>query len=49
LTFRFDKLSNLSKFVRTGENSQILTVSEKKNKYLLFKFGEKQKTTNKLQ
>jgi hypothetical protein len=30
LTFRFDKLSNLSKSVHTGENSQILTVSNKK-------------------
>jgi hypothetical protein len=28
--FRFDKLSNLSKSVHTGENSQILTVSNKK-------------------
>jgi hypothetical protein len=35
LTFRFDKLSNLSKSVHTGENSQILTVSNKKM-YLLF-------------
>jgi hypothetical protein len=34
LTFRFDKLSNLSKSVHTGENSQILTVSNKKNIYL---------------
>jgi hypothetical protein len=32
LTFHFDKLSNLSKFVHTGENSQILTVSNKKKK-----------------
>jgi hypothetical protein len=32
LTFRFDKLSNSSKSVHTGENSQILTVSNKKNK-----------------
>jgi hypothetical protein len=31
LTFRFDKLSNLSKSVHTGENSQILTVSNKKS------------------
>jgi replication initiation and membrane attachment protein DnaB len=31
LTFRFDKLSHLSKSVHTGENSQILTVSNKKN------------------
>jgi hypothetical protein len=30
LTFRFDKLSNLSKSVHTGEKSQILTVSNKK-------------------
>jgi hypothetical protein len=30
LTFRFDKLSNLSKSIHTGENSQILTVSNKK-------------------
>jgi hypothetical protein len=30
LTFRFDKLLNLSKSVHTGENSQILTVSNKK-------------------
>jgi hypothetical protein len=30
LTFRFDKLSNLSKSVHTGENSEILTVSNKK-------------------
>jgi hypothetical protein len=37
LTFRFDKLSNLSKSVHTGENSQILTVSNKKKfKTLLF-------------
>jgi hypothetical protein len=35
LTFRFDKLSNLSKSVHTGENSQILTVSNKKL-FLLF-------------
>jgi hypothetical protein len=34
LTFRFDKLSNLSKSVHTGENSQILTVSNKKNYFL---------------
>jgi hypothetical protein len=33
LTFRFDKLSNLSKSVHTGENSQILTVSNKKIVY----------------
>jgi hypothetical protein len=30
LTFRFDKLLNLSKSVHTGGNSQILTVSNKK-------------------
>jgi hypothetical protein len=30
LMFRFKKLSNLSKSVHTGENSQILTVSNKK-------------------
>jgi hypothetical protein len=30
ISFRFDKLSNLSKSVHTGENSQILTVSNKK-------------------
>jgi hypothetical protein len=30
LTFRFDKLCYLSKSVHTGENSQILTVSNKK-------------------
>jgi hypothetical protein len=30
LTFRFDKLSHLSKSVHTGENSQIPTVSNKK-------------------
>jgi hypothetical protein len=33
LTFRFDKLSNLSKSVHIGENSQILTVSNKKKIY----------------
>jgi hypothetical protein len=33
LTFRFDKLSNLSKSVHTGENSQILTVSNKKRSF----------------
>jgi hypothetical protein len=33
LTFRFDKLSNLSKSVHTGENSHILTVSNKKLLY----------------
>jgi hypothetical protein len=36
LTFRFDKLSNLSKSVHTGENSQILTVSNKKFISILF-------------
>jgi hypothetical protein len=30
LTFPFDKLSHLSKSVHIGENSQILTVSNKK-------------------
>jgi hypothetical protein len=35
LTFRFDKLSNLSKSVHAGENSQILTVSNKK--HILFR------------
>jgi hypothetical protein len=30
LPFRFDKLSHLSKSVHAGENSQILTVSNKK-------------------
>jgi hypothetical protein len=34
LTFRFDKLSNSSKSVHTGENSQILTVSNKKYIFL---------------
>jgi hypothetical protein len=33
LTFRFDKLSHLSKSVHTGEISQILTVSNKKHYY----------------
>jgi hypothetical protein len=32
LTFRLDKLTNLSKSVHTGENSQILTLSNKKKK-----------------
>jgi hypothetical protein len=31
LTFRFDKLSQLSKSVHIGENSQIVTVSNKLN------------------
>jgi hypothetical protein len=35
LTFRFDKLSNSSKSIHTGENSQILTVSNKKQ-FLVF-------------
>jgi hypothetical protein len=34
LTSRFDKLRHLSKFVHIGENSQILTVSNKKNIYI---------------
>jgi hypothetical protein len=34
LTFRFDKLSNLSKSVHTGENSQILTVWNKKEYFI---------------
>jgi hypothetical protein len=34
LTFRFDKLSNLSKSVHIGENSQILTVSNQKEDFL---------------
>jgi hypothetical protein len=37
LTFRFDKLSHLSKSVHTGENSQILTISNKK-KNIFIKF-----------
>jgi hypothetical protein len=32
LTFRFDKLWHLSKSIHIGENSQILTVSNKKNR-----------------
>jgi hypothetical protein len=36
LTFRFDKLSNLSKSVHTGENSQSDSVEQKKkNRYAL--------------
>jgi hypothetical protein len=35
LTFRFDKLSHLSKSVHIGENYQILTVSNKKNMYFI--------------
>jgi hypothetical protein len=35
LTFHFDKLSNLSKSVHTGENSQVLTVSNKKKIYIV--------------
>jgi hypothetical protein len=34
LMFRFEKLSNLSKSVHTGENSQILTVSNKKKSFI---------------
>jgi hypothetical protein len=35
LTFRFDKLSNLSKSVHTGENSQILTgLNKKRNLFI---------------
>jgi hypothetical protein len=37
LTFRFDKLSNLSKSVHTGEYSQILTVLNKKLFCYIFK------------
>jgi hypothetical protein len=37
LTFCFDKLRHLSKSVHTGENSQILTVSNKKI-YLILNF-----------
>jgi hypothetical protein len=36
LTFRSDKLSNLSKSVHTGENSQILIVSNKKQYFVFF-------------
>jgi hypothetical protein len=39
LTFRFDKLSHLSKSVHIGENSQILTMSNKKGNisaYLIY-------------
>jgi hypothetical protein len=32
LTFRFDKFSNLSKSVHTGENSQTLTMSNNRTK-----------------
>jgi hypothetical protein len=35
LTFRFDKLLNLSKSVHTGENSQILSVEQKKKKTIV--------------
>jgi hypothetical protein len=35
LTFHFNKLSNLSKSVHTGENSQVLTVSNKKKIYIV--------------
>jgi hypothetical protein len=37
LTLRFDKLSNLSKSVHTGENSQILTVSNKKHYFFAYR------------
>jgi hypothetical protein len=37
LTFRFDKLSHLSKSVHIGENSQILTVSNKKKHLIINK------------
>jgi hypothetical protein len=45
LTFRFDKLSNLSKSVHTGENSLILTGSNKKENiiFTLFKILFKDK------
>jgi hypothetical protein len=46
LTFRFDKLSNLSKSVHTGENSQILTVSNKKNICILEKIRINAKNGN---
>jgi ankyrin repeat protein len=36
LTFRFHKLPNLSKSVHTRENSQILTVSNKKYNYVIY-------------
>jgi hypothetical protein len=36
MTFRFDKLSNLSKSVHTGENSQILFKIIFKDKFLSF-------------
>jgi hypothetical protein len=49
LTFRFDKLSNLSKSVHTGENSQILTVSNKKKLFLYKKNNEYMKRINELQ
>jgi hypothetical protein len=39
LTFRFDKLWYLSKSVHSGENSQILTVSNKKISYVLFLYS----------
>jgi hypothetical protein len=41
LTFRFDKLSNLLKSVHTGENSQILTVSNKKTFFEINYTGRK--------
>jgi hypothetical protein len=39
LTFHFDKLSNLSKSVHIGENSQILTLLNK-NSYLCNEIGK---------
>jgi hypothetical protein len=39
LTFRFDKLSHLSKSVHIGENFQILTVSNKKSFLIESYFG----------
>jgi hypothetical protein len=36
LTFRFDKLSHLSKFVHIGNNSQSLTVSNKNSYFYIF-------------
>jgi hypothetical protein len=51
LTFRFDKLSNLSKSVHIGENSQILTVSNKKIDYSFIRpeYGRVSKCTGKYQ
>jgi hypothetical protein len=45
LTFRFDKLSHLSKSVHIGENSQILTVL---NKNILFQFDSNFRTARNL-